>query len=156
VGGVPSIRSLLRFNLPRGLRDSTQIIRATLQLVPAGAAVTTTDSVFLRVKRLIADLGAKSPVVADTLVASSPPFVGVPSDTVRIEMTTLFRLWQADTNAVTAVYLSLLRLDRTDSIHVAGDEAGTLAALRLFSSRSPAFRPSIRLTYVPRVKFGAP
>jgi hypothetical protein len=75
---------------------------------------------------------------------------------VRIEMTTLFRLWQADTNAVTAVYLSLLRLDRTDSIHVAGDEAGTLAALRLFSSRSPAFRPSIRLTYVPRVKFGAP
>ena len=156
VGGVPSIRSLLRFQLPRGLRDSTQIIRATLQLVPAGAAVTTGDSVFLRVKRLIADLGAKSPVVVDTLVASSPPFVGVPSDTVRIEMTTLFRLWQADTNAVTAVYLSLLRLDRTDSIHLSGDEAGTLAALRLFSSRSTAFRPSVRLTYVPRVKFGAP
>lgn len=156
VGGVPSIRSLLRFKLPRGLRDSTQIIRATLQLVPAGAAVTTADSVFLRVKRLIADLGAKSPVVIDTLVASSPPFVGVPADTVRIEMTTLFRLWQADTNAVTAVYLSLLRLDRTDSIHVSGDEAGTLAALRLFSSRSTAFRPSVRLTYVPRVSFGAP
>lgn len=156
VGGVPSIRSLLRFNLPRGLRDSTQIIRATLQLVPAGAAVTTPDSVFLRVKRLIADLGAKSPVVVDTLVASSPPFVGVPSDTVRIEMTTMFRLWQADTNAVTAVYLSLLRLDRTDSIHLSGDEAGTLAALRFFSSRASGFRPSVRITYVPRVKFGAP
>jgi hypothetical protein len=156
VGGVPSIRSLLRFNLPRGLRDSTQIIRATLQLVPAGGAVTTTDSVFLRVKRLLADLGAKSPVAIDTLVASSPPFVGVPSDTVRIEMTTLFRLWQADTSAVTAVYLSLLRLDRVDSIHLSGDEAGTLSALRFFSSRATAFRPSIRLTYVPRVKFGAP
>lgn len=156
VGGVPSIRSLLRFKLPRGLRDSTQIIRATLQLVPAGAAVTTTDSVFLRVKRLQADLGAKSPVVIDTFVASSKPFRGVPSDTVRIEMTTLFRGWQSDTTAVTAVYLSLLRLDRVDSVHVAGDEAGTLAALRLFSTRSPAFRPSIRITYVPRVKFGAP
>ena len=156
VGGVPSIRSLLRFNLPRGLRDSTQIIRATLQLVPAGVAVNTPDSVFLRVRRLIADLGAKSPMVVDTLVASSPPFVGIPSDTVRIEMTTIFRLWQADTNAVTAVYLSLLRLDRIDSIHLAGDEAGTLAALRYFSSRASAFRPSVRITYVPRVTFGAP
>lgn len=158
VGGVPSIRSLLRFKLPRGLRDSTQIIRATLQLVPAGAAVTTPDSVFIRVKRLIVDLGAKSPVVPDTLVASSPPFAGIPSDTVRIEMTTLFRLWQADTNAVTAVYLSLLALNRLtlDSIHLNGAEASSLAALRLFSSRSPAFRPSVRITYVPRVKFGAP
>lgn len=156
VGGVPSIRSLLRFNLPRGLRDSTQIIRATLQLVPAGAAVTAPDSVFLRVKRLQADLGAKSPVAIDTFVASSAPFVGLPSDTVRIEMTSLFRLWQGDTTAVTAVYLSLLHLDRTDKIHLSGEEAGTLGALRFFSSHAPAFRPSVRITYVPRVKFGAP
>lgn len=158
VGGVPSIRSLLRVDLPRGLRDSTQIIRATLQLVPAGALVTTTDSLFLRVKRLQADLGAKSPVVLDTFVASSPPFRGAPFDTVRIEMTTLFRGWQADTTAVTAFYLSLLTLSRTkgDSVHLSGPEAGSLAALRFYSSRSPAFRPSIRVTYVPRVKFGAP
>ncbi|HEY6061588.1 MAG TPA: hypothetical protein VIV10_13440 [Gemmatimonadales bacterium] len=158
VGGVPSIRSLLRVNLPRGIRDSTQIIRATLQLVPAGAVVTTTDSVFLRVKRLQADLGAKSPVVIDTFVASSKPFAGVPTDTVRIEMTTLFRGWQSDTTAVPAFYLSLLALTRLklDSIHLNGGEASTLAALRLFSSRSSTFRPSVRITYVPRVKFGAP
>ena len=36
------------------------------------------------------------------------------------------------------------------------EEASTLAALRFYSSRSAAFRPSIRLTYVPRVNFGAP
>lgn len=159
VGSAPSIRSLLRVNLPRGLRDSTQIIRATLQLVPAGAAVTTTDSVFLRVKRLQADLGAKSPVVVtDTFVGSSAPFRGIPSDTVRIEVTSLFRVWQADTTAVPAFYLSLLTLSRLqkDSIHLNGSEASTLAALRFYSSRSTAFSPSIRLTYVPRVKFGAP
>lgn len=156
VGSVPSIRSLLRVELPRGLRDSTQIIRATLQLVPAGAIVTTPDSLFVQVKRLQADLGAKSPVVLDTFVASSPPFRGAPPDTVRIEMTTLFRGWQSDTTAVTAFYLTLLALSRVDSIHLSGQEAGTLAALRFFSSRSTAFRPSIRLTYVPRVKFGAP
>ncbi|HMA44549.1 MAG TPA: hypothetical protein VKO86_11050 [Gemmatimonadales bacterium] len=156
VGSVPSIRSLLHVDLPRGLRDSTQIIRATLQLVPAGALVTTTDSVFLQVKRLQADFGAKSPVVLDTFVASSRPFRGAPSDTVRIEMTTIFRGWQADTTAVTAFYLTLLALSRVDSVHASGTEASTLAALRFYSSRSPAFRPSIRLTYVPRVKFGAP
>ncbi len=36
VGGVPATRALLRFALPRNIRDSAQIIRATLLLVPTG------------------------------------------------------------------------------------------------------------------------
>src|SRR2546422_3641901 len=35
VGGAPSARSILRVVLPRAIRDSSQIIRATLILVPA-------------------------------------------------------------------------------------------------------------------------
>lgn len=156
IGGVPSTRSLLRIDLPRGLRDSTQIIRATLVLVPTGSApVITPDSVFLQARRVGVDFGAKSPL-ADTLVANSRPFRGMPTDTVRVEMTSLFREWQTDTAAATAVYLNLLSLDRSDSLTLRGLEAGTLTALRFFSSRAPAFRPSIFLTYVPRVKFGGP
>jgi hypothetical protein len=93
-------------------------------------------------------------MVPDTLVANSPPFRGAPTDTVRIEMTTFFRLWQLDTTAVTAVYLSLLTLSR-DSVAQRGFEAGSFEALRFFSSRTPAFRPAIRLTFVRRLQFGA-
>ena len=160
VGGVPSTRALLRVALPRVLRDSSQIIRATLLLVPTGAAaVTTPDSVFLRARRIATDLGAKSPYaldVPDTFFVNSAPFVGEPGDTIRMEITKLFRLWQADTTAPTAVYLTLLAIDRTDTLTLRGFEGETFSAIRLFSSRTPAFRPSILLTFVPRLKFGAP
>jgi hypothetical protein len=161
IGGVPSTRSLLRIVLPRALRDSTQIIRATLLLVPTGLApVTTPESVFVQARRVAADLGAKSPTTPDTLVANSAPFRGAPTDTVRVELTTFFRQWQLDTAAVTAVYLSLLAVDRTDSTRLAGFrpfnfDAETFEALRFFSSRAPAFRPAIQLTFVRRLTFGA-
>ncbi len=157
IGGVPSTRALLRIALPRVLRDSSQIIRAVLQLVPTGSApVTMPDSVFLQARRIATDLGAKSPAVLDTFVARSAPFAGAPTDTIRMEMTTLFRLWQADSTAVTAVYLSLLALDRTDTLTLRGFEGETFSTLRFFSSRTTAFRPSILLTFVPRLKFGVP
>jgi hypothetical protein len=157
IGGIPSTRALLRIALPRVLRDSSQIIRATLLLVPTGAPLADTpDSIFVQARRVATDLGAKSPAAPDTLVANSKVFRGTPTDTLRIEMTTLFRFWQFDTTAVTAVYLSLLSLDRTDSLHQRGLETGTFSALRFFSSRTPAFRPAVILTFVPRLKFGAP
>ncbi len=162
IGGVPSIRALLRIALPRVLRDSSRIIRATLLLVPTGAApVTTPDSVFVEARRVLTDLGAKSPIVPDTFVAVSPVFRGIPADTVRIEMTNFFRLWQLDTTAVTAVYLSLLAVDRVDSTRLTGFElvrfdSRSFDAPRFFSSRSPAFRPAIRLTFVRHLQFGAP
>jgi hypothetical protein len=157
VGGVPSIRTLLRIALPRGLRDSTQIIRATLLLVPtATAPLTTPDSVFIQVRRVATDLGAKSPVAAENLAGNSVPFRGAPTDTLRIEMTNLFRTWQTDTTAVTAVVMNLLTLERSDSVSVRGSEAATFNTVRFFSSRTPALRPSILLTYVPRVTFGVP
>lgn len=157
VGGVPANRALLRFALPRSIRDSAQIIRATLMFVPVGPPdVITGDTVFFRLSRLAADLGAKSPVPLDTIFATGTPFVPNGSDTVRIEVTTMFRFWQFDTTAVTALFAGLFALDRRDTLQLDGSEAGTFTALRLFSTRAPAFQPALRLTYVPRVKFGAP
>lgn len=157
VGGVPSTRSLLRIDLPRRLRDSTQIIRAILQLVPtASGALAAPDSVFVQALPLLADLGAKSPNGGGDSLSRSRPFLGVPGDTVRVELTSLFRAWQSDTTTVTAVYLSLGALDRLDSLRAAGVEAGSLGVVRFFSSRTAVLRPSVLLTFVPRVRFGAP
>lgn len=158
IGGLPETRALLRFAIPRNIRDSAQIIRATLVLTPAAPApFLTRDSVFIQLNRMAADVGAKSPLVADTIGGRSAVFLPSGNDTLRVEITTMLRFWQFDTTAVTAAFVSLIALDRTDSVLVGGLGSGTtLTALRFFSSRSPAFQPQLRLTYVPRVKFGAP
>src|SRR5437879_8629262 len=66
VGGAPSARSILRITLPRAIRDSSQIIRATLLLLPAvparGAPV---DSFVVEAHTVAADFGAKSPLILD-------------------------------------------------------------------------------------------
>lgn len=158
IGGVPSTRALLRINLPRGIRDSTQIIRAQLLLVPtATPPIVTGDSVLVVVDRLATDVGSKSPLVVDTAEGRTAPFPGAPTDTVRIELTTLFRLWQTDTLAPTSVFLRLLALNRSvDSSGNTSTEGGTFSTLQFNSSRTPALRPSILLTFVPRFKFAMP
>jgi hypothetical protein len=167
VGGLPSTRALLRFVLPKSIRDSSQIIRATLLLVADNPPpVVTPDSVFIRVRRVFADLGAKSPAAGDTIDGFSAPFAGVPPDTVAIEVTNLFRLWQADTISPTVAFLELAALDRDTTTtlvsipdstgRIYSPEGSTFSALRFFSSRTPARRPALRLTYVPRIRFGAP
>ena len=157
LGGMPTSRALLRFALPREIRDSAQIIRAVLILVPAGPVTGIPgDSFFVTVRHLAADFGAKSPIAPDTIAPQSALLVPGTIDTVRIEVTTLFRFWQADTAATTAAFLQLLALDRINSSFVGGTEGATLTRLRLYSSRTPAFRPALRLTFVPRFPFGVP
>ncbi|MGH7614131.1 MAG: hypothetical protein ACREMW_08855 [Gemmatimonadales bacterium] len=157
VGGVPAARALLRIALPRAIRDSSQIIRATLILVPvAPVPATPPDSFFLMVNHVAADLGAKSPIATDTIAPKSALFGPGLSDTVQIEVTSLLRFWQFDTTSATAVYLRLLALDRVFSTELDGSEASTFTALRLYSSRTPAFRPALRLTFSRRFRFGEP
>jgi hypothetical protein len=157
VGGVPASRALLRIALPRAIRDSSQIIRATLIFVPlVPVPATPPDSFFLVVNHVGADLGAKSPPANDTLAPKSALFGPGLADTVQIEVTSLLRFWQFDTTSATAVYLRLLALDRVDATHLDGSEGSTFTALRLYSSRTPAFRPALRLTFVRRYKFGEP
>jgi hypothetical protein len=145
VGGVPSARSLVRVAFPPFLRDSADVVRATLILVPLapvpGAAG---DSFAVLARPVIADLGGKSPLRTET------PLYGVTTihlnapDTVRIEITDMVRLWSADTAAATAVMLSQ------------APEAATYTQIRFHSSRTPAFRPALRITYVKRYRFGVP
>lgn len=157
VGGIPTSRALLRFTLPHGIRDSTQIVRATLILVPTGPITGFPgDTFFVAVRYVAADFGAKSPIAPDSLRPLSPALVPGPIDTLRIEVTNLLRLWQADTGAVTAAFLQVLALDRSFGTADSLVSGAAFTRVGLYSSRSPAFRPALRLTYVPRFKFGEP
>lgn len=142
MGGIPSARAFLRFELPPIVMDSSDIVRATLVLVPDGPVQGAPgDSVLLRAFALTADLGPKSPFsVPTTSDTTVPGLVAVPvgsTDSVRVDITHIVRPWQTSPDYPRAVLLLVV------------PEGGTLGEIRLRSSRSPQGRPGLRLTYVP-------
>ena len=156
VGGVPATRSLLRVDLPLGIRDSGQIVRATLVLVPDRAAQgAPADSFIVAARRVQSDLGAKSvPAVQRAPGDSSHvalAWVRIGStDTVTIEVTNILRLWAADTTQPTALLLQQFITPSNLS------EGASLAEIRFRPSRHAAFRPVLHVTYLPRYHFTIP
>jgi len=145
VGGAPSARSILRVTLPRAIRDSSQIIRATLILVPAvpvkGAP---SDSFVVEAHTVLADFGAKSPLVLDA-TRTDTTFVRVgATDTVRIEVTNLLQFWTSDS---TRPEVMMLRSQ---------EEGGHAGEIRFYPSAAAAYRPALRITYARRFPFGMP
>jgi hypothetical protein len=156
IGGVPTARSLLRLKLPRFIRDSSFVVRATLLLVPSQAAQgVPSDSFVVFAQRVEADFGGKSPLAftrfaGDSAVSDTAGVRIGATDTVRFEVLPLVRLWQADTTAPQAIMLVLRSRGDLGTMF----EGGTLAEMRFYSSRNPALRPALRITYIPRFGFG--
>ena len=145
VGGVPAARSLLRITIPAVLRDSSDVVRATLILVPTGPVPGAPgDSLTVVARPVIADLGAKSPLNPNHVFDGVKRIPMNTADTVRIELTDLVRAWAQDTTAATALMLGHL------------PEAATFSQIRFYSTRTPAFRPALHVTYVRRYSFGTP
>lgn len=144
VGGVPAARSLLRVAFPSFLRDTADVVRATLLLVPVEAVAGARGDSFSVVAHPVgADLGAKSPLSTSGALLSSARIHMGSTDTVRIELTDLVRAWAFDTTAATAFFLRQV------------PEAATYAHIRFYSSRT-AFRPTLHVAYVRRFPFGRP
>ncbi|HUF35282.1 MAG TPA: hypothetical protein VMN37_04985 [Gemmatimonadales bacterium] len=147
LGGEPSSRALIRFDLPERLQDSATIVRATLELMPARPILgLPTDPALLVAKAVLADLGAKSPVTSDlTFIRSDTLTPGV-NDTVRLDVTNLVRLWQSTvTERPEAIFLSLL------------PEAATFMRAEFGSSRTPEIgTPRLRITYMLAFPFENP
>ena len=145
VGGVPSARTFLRVAMPAFLHDSIDVVRATLVLVPVNAVPgVPSDSFALEGRNVTTDIGAKSPLgTTSSLIATTFIHIGSP-DTVRLEVTNLVRAWSLDTTQVTTILLRQL------------PEGATYTQARFYSSRAPAFRPSLQVTYVHRFQFGKP
>ena len=143
VGGAPSARSIIRLAFPRVIRDSSQIIRATLNLVPAVAAAgLPIDSFAVEVHAVLVDLGAKSPIAIDLAHTDSTMIHIGATDTVQVEVTNVLQAWAADSAQPTTFVLR------------AKDEAQSFAEIRFYPTIAAAFRPSLRVTYVRRYPFG--
>jgi hypothetical protein len=144
VGGVPAARSIMRVDLPEFLRDSTQVLRATLILVPTGPLQgTPSDSFFVSATGVETDIGAKSPLVSDSLRRGSTLVRPGGADTLRIEITGLVQAWFADTAAPTALMLRQV-------------PEGSLAEVRFQPSAHATLAPALHVTYVRRFPFGVP
>ena len=143
VGGVPSARSLLRVAFPKFIRDSSQIIRGTLFLVPAVAARgAPADSFVIEARTVFADFGGKSPI--DTRLGDTTVIHVGATDTVKIEVTNLLQLWAADSTHPTIFVL------RPQA------EAQFFGEIRFYPSVAAAFRPTLQITFVRRFPFGVP
>lgn len=141
VGGIPSSRAILRVTLPAAILDSSDIVRATLILVPEGPTLGGPgDSVRFQTLGLREDLGLKSPFllpsISDTVIPGSVSLPVGAADTIRVDITHILRPWQSDTTMPHSLLLAVV------------PEAAALGEVRLFSSSSAA-APSIHITYVP-------
>jgi hypothetical protein len=145
VGGVPSARSLLRVAFPRFIRDSSQIIRGTLTLIPtAPVRGAPSDSFVVEAHTVFTDVGAKSPIIVDaTRTDTAVIHVGV-RDSVPIEVTNLLQFWASDSTRATTLVLR------------AKQEAASFSQIQFYPSVAPAFRPVLRITFVRRFPFGQP
>ena len=145
VGGAPSARSIMRITLPRAIRDSSQIIRATLLLLPAvPARGAPADSFVVEAHTVAADFGAKSPLVLDATRTDTTMIRVGRTDMVSIEVTNLVQFWVADT---TRPEVLMLRSQ---------EEGARPTEIRFYPSAATLSRPALRITYARRFAFGQP
>jgi hypothetical protein len=140
VGGDSSSRSILRFELPPQLKDTATIVRATLELIPAHPLLGLPgDPAVMEAHAVLADLGAKSPITNDSLgiVTDTLPEGG--TDTLRLEVTRLVRLWQSSTNRPPAIFLLLAKASEAATF--------TRPAFGSTNPASPVGPPRILITY---------
>ena len=143
VGGAPSARALMRFPWPSVLKDTAEIIRATLELVPVApieglANVNST----LVVQGILVDLGAKSPLIPDVtgVTAFSVP-TSLPQST---EVLGIVKLWQGAAGRPPALFALLAPEASSFSVPVFG------------SSATPPYQPRLRIEYVRPFQFALP
>jgi hypothetical protein len=157
VGGEPSARALLRFELPARLRDSATIVRATLELTPVvPIAGLPTDPARLQARPVLADIGAKSPVASSIalIVGGRLQAFPLPADTLEVGATTvsleagrLVELWLGATTRPSALVLTL----------PPDLEAASFTRPVFYSTRAPEpVRPRLRISYLLSFPFENP
>ncbi len=161
VGGLPSNRVYLRFDLPSALIDSsTTIVRATLILHQRG------DSTFLRADSvsLTPRVVIASPIITDISKAALllADLTTVPLRAPRVNPSEV----RADTIALVSrasSIVSLWRLEGPSRIQRAivlqsSSEGRDPRRFLIYSNTAPAdsLRPRLHLTYIPRSGFGLP
>ncbi len=153
VGGAPSARSLIRFSLPPRIKDSVQILRATLELVPeAPLPGLPTDPATLDVRGVLSDIGAKSPLCNITNLCGSAvigsrsqaELEAASTDTLQVEVLDIVRGWQGENGAPESFFVLLT------------PEGGSFTTATFGSTRGGQHVPRLRITYARRLGFEIP
>jgi hypothetical protein len=154
VGGVPGRRALIRFNVPSRIIDSSNVLRATLELTQRPVP-SVNDTAKLTIYPLIVTAGKQITDVARSAFLTNAPNAGfdsvqfAPGDSgVRqIEIVNALRAWsfQLSSPVQRAVVLR------------AGPESLDPRFVSFFSSEAAAhLRPRLRVSYSPVRTFGVP
>jgi hypothetical protein len=154
IGGFPSQRALLRFNVPARFVDSSTVVRAALLLTQRpvrGGDIQ--DTVQLQTDIVLADSSIHD-LGRIVQLAANGAALGVDS----------LRIAPADSGARSLSLVNVLRAWRTLPANTqraivlrASREGQQVAALRFFSvEAAPALRPRLRISYIPRTEFALP
>jgi hypothetical protein len=138
LGGWPSRRAILRFDLPPMLRDTARIIRATLELTPVEPiAALPGDTARLDVRGVFSDLGPKSPRISGTggALIQTTILDNGSAEPVSIEVSRIASLWNGQSGIPPVLMLSI------------APEAATFGVARFGTSRVAGFEPRLRLTF---------
>jgi hypothetical protein len=143
VGGAPSTRALIRFDLPAVIRDSATIVRARLELEPfEPVRGLPNDPAVITANAIIIDVGAKSPLLPG-LVESDTVLAGQ-TGRIEIEVRRIVGQWQSGFERPPAIFL------------IMEPEAATYTLPLIVSTADPARAPRLRIAYVRRYPFVNP
>ena len=154
VGGVPGRRTLIRFDIPSRIIDSSNVLRATLELVQRPVS-SVDDTLRLTLFPLIVTAGIEITDVGRSAFLTNAPNAGfdsvmfAPGDSgVReIEMVNALRAWGIDGQGKSQRGIVLR----------AGPEGVDPRFVSFFSSKAaPELRPRLRVSYSPIRSFGVP
>lgn len=155
VGGVPSRRALLRFDVPSRIADSTTIVRAALLLTQVpNRRVDARDSIWIFPNAILAAPTVNNATTLLQFVGANGQFgldslLLAPGDSGQraFELVGLARTWRGNSTTVSPRAIALR----------SGLEAASPAEIDFFSTKGPlALRPRLRITYVPQTSFGIP
>jgi len=134
LGGKYGSRTILRFSLPRIIKDSGSILRATLELTPVVPIVgLPNDPAVVHVRAVLVDVGAKSPAFSGAVGVQQLP---TGSTAVQIvEVGDPVSSWLGAAGLSPALLLAIV------------PEGGTFSRPEFFSSRGPTGVPRLRITY---------
>ncbi|HEV8597988.1 MAG TPA: hypothetical protein VGQ69_01355 [Gemmatimonadales bacterium] len=143
LGGRSGSRVLLRFNLPAALKDSAAVVRATLELTPAGPLKgLPNDPGELQIRGVLVDLGAKSPALGSIAAVAALP-AGA-TDIQSADLRSVVATWFGPNGATPTILLGL------------APDGGTFSRPEFFSTLAPSGAPRLRLTYALPTRPGQP
>jgi hypothetical protein len=154
VGGIPGRRVYFEFDIPQFLIDSTDLVRATLELTqrPNPAAPAAEDTVIVQELQIIAsreitDLGRRLLFIDGFRRLDTLSLVPADSGLRHFEMIELVQSWRGTTAERTPRALALF--DAQEGIMP--------GFIDFFSTEAPeSVRPRLRIFYLPRAQGGLP